>query len=192
MIAGVAATIPEEDLDAVRNLDYVTAVHHDRILRASATPARNITQICADQVWSQLGTRGSGVTVAVIDTCIDYTHPALGGGFGPGKKVAGGYDFINGDADPRDDHDRGTHVAGIIAADGADLIGVAPDVTLIAYKVLGSTGQGTMSAIIAALERSADPNDDGSSSEATAVSWRKHGETTWHAAGRRSHGGRSS
>jgi len=40
------------------------------------------------------GIRGKGVIVAVIDTGVDYTHPALGGGFGPGFKIAGGYDFV--------------------------------------------------------------------------------------------------
>ena len=35
---------------------------------------------------------GTGVTVAVMDTGVDYNHPALGGGFGAGKKVKAGFD----------------------------------------------------------------------------------------------------
>jgi subtilisin family serine protease len=43
------------------------------------------------------GTMGKGITIGIIDSGIDYTHPALGGKFGPGNKVIGGYDFV-GDA----------------------------------------------------------------------------------------------
>ena len=68
---------------------------------------------------------GKGVKIAVIDSGIDYRHPALGGGFGPGFKVAGGYDLsgddYDGSNDPVPDDDplaecveggHGTHVAG--------------------------------------------------------------------------------
>jgi subtilisin family serine protease len=75
---------------------------------------------------------GKGVLVAVIDTGIDYMHPDLGGGFGPGYKVVGGFDFANNDSDPMDDNGHGTLVAGIIAANG-NLKGVAPDANLLAY-----------------------------------------------------------
>lgn len=72
------------------------------------------------------GVLGTGVVVAIIDTGVDYTHPALGGGFGPGFKVAGGYDLVGDgfypdsgekapDADPMDYVGHGTHVSGIIA-----------------------------------------------------------------------------
>jgi len=40
------------------------------------------------------GIRGEGVVVAVADTGVDYTHPALGGGFGAGFRIAGGYDLV--------------------------------------------------------------------------------------------------
>lgn len=97
---------------------------------------------------------GHGVTIAILDTGIDATHPALAG------KVIGGYDFVNDDNDPMDDHRHGTHVAGIIAAQG-QVTGVAPEVKLLAYKVLGANGKGLTSDIIAALERAVDPNGDG-------------------------------
>lgn len=74
---------------------------------------------------------------------IDYTHPALGGAFGPGNKVAGGWDFVGDDyplsapvpdADPLDQcAGHGTHVAGIIAADPTNefnVTGVAYEATL--------------------------------------------------------------
>jgi subtilisin family serine protease len=55
------------------------------------------------------GLNGNGIKIAVIDTGVDYTHPALGGGFGPGFKVIGGYDFVgeefNGIDPPKPDND---------------------------------------------------------------------------------------
>jgi subtilisin family serine protease len=163
---GVALKAPSAELAAIRQLPYVKAIHPDLEVRAfSATPPANITKIRADQVWSTLGTRGRGVRVAIIDTGVDYRHPALGGCLGPGCKVIGGYDFVNRDNDPMDDHFHGTHVAGIIAGESDSIVGVAPDASLLAYKVLNQNGSGKTSDIIAAIERAADPNSDGDFSD---------------------------
>lgn len=83
---------------------------------------------------------GVGQTIAVIDSGIDYNHPALGGGFGPQFKVIDGYDFFSGDADPMDHHGHGTAVAGLIAADeyvsgGFRHRGIAPGAKLVALRV---------------------------------------------------------
>ena len=89
------------------------------------------------------GITGGDSVVAVLDTGIDYLHPGLGGGFGPGHRVRFGYDFVgdgylNGgqlveSPDPYTDcHYHGTHVAGIIGGNHEEVgfVGVAPDVTL--------------------------------------------------------------
>src|SRR3954471_2972934 len=83
---------------------------------------------------------GAGVTVAVIDTGIDYTQTSLGGGFGKKFKVIGGYDFVDNDSDPMDETGHGTSVAGVIAAKpytvkGVTYQGVAPDAKLVALRV---------------------------------------------------------
>src|SRR5438105_2167854 len=129
-----------------------------------------ITMTGADVVQSQLGYTGKGVKVAVIDTGIDYGHPDLGGCFGPGCRVAKGYDLVGNDynadtgAAPVPDNDpmdncagHGTHVSGIIGASGnpatGGIRGVAPGVTFFAYRVFGCVGTTDSSIMIEAMER---------------------------------------
>src|SRR5215217_1432015 len=118
----------------------------------------------------ELGYTGKGVKVAVIDSGIDYDHPDLGGGFGSGKRVNKGYDFVGDafnadpaspdfnpnpvpDPDPDDNcNGHGTHVAGIVGANGG-VLGVAPDVTFGAYRVLGCEGSTNDDVMLAAMER---------------------------------------
>ncbi|WSJ90945.1 S8 family serine peptidase [Streptomyces sp. NBC_01304] len=125
----------------------------------------SVPLIGAPDVWKRKdpagnGADGKGVTVAVLDSGVDYSHPDLGGGFGEGHKVVAGYDFVNGDGDPMDDHGHGTHVAGIIAGKAAakgGVTGVAPGATLTAYKVMGADGGGNTSDIVAGIEAAIDP-----------------------------------
>ncbi|RKP10392.1 peptidase S8/S53 domain-containing protein, partial [Thamnocephalis sphaerospora] len=119
-----------------------------------------------DRVRKRQQNTGKGIKVGVVDSGIDYTHPALGGCFGDGCRVAFGHDFVgdnylgNGrsqpepDIDPRDTcNGHGTHVAGIIGADDAEFQGVAPHVTLGAYRVFGCKGSSETDVIIAGMEK---------------------------------------
>ena len=105
--------------------------------------------------------KGTGIKVAVIDTGIDYTHPDLAANY------KGGIDYVNDDADPKDDNGHGTHVAGIIAARDNDIgvMGVAPEAWLYAVKVLNSAGSGWISDIAAGIGWATDPNGDGNTSD---------------------------
>jgi subtilisin family serine protease len=150
LFSGVAATADSEMVAEIRLLPNVIAVHDDFEVHAYLT--ESVPLIGATAVAATYGVTGAGVKVAVIDTGVDYTHPDLGGCLGVACKVVGGYDFVNHDNDPQDDYGHGTHVAGIIAANGT-LKGVAPGATLLAYKVLDQYGSGFTSDIIAALER---------------------------------------
>lgn len=155
---GASVRVRRELRDAIARLSYIASVHDDVIVKPLL--ASSVTQIGADKVWEQYGTRGAGIKVAVIDTGIDYMHPALGGGIGDGFKVIGGWDFVDGDDDPMDTYGHGTHVAGIVAANGGGLTGVAPEASLVAYRALeGQRGNG--SDVLAAIERAVDPNQDG-------------------------------
>jgi subtilisin family serine protease len=87
--------------------------------------------------------KGAGISIAIVDSGIDYLHPDLGGAAFPNSKVIGGYDFGNNDSNPMDgDADgHGTSCAGIAAGNpptsggGAYIGGVAPDAKLYALKV---------------------------------------------------------
>lgn len=96
---------------------------------------------------------GKGIKVGVIDTGIDYNHPDLRRSYG------GGRDLVDNDKDPMETKAswgqgtlHGTHVAGIIAANGR-VQGVAPEATIIAYRALGPGGSGTTEQVIAAIDQ---------------------------------------
>jgi len=155
IVPAVAARVPIEALPGLMNHPSVAAVEPDGEFELhSYANVWGVNRINARSVHE--GTfvsggpsiLGTGVKVAVVDTGIDYTHPELAGAY------RGGYDFVNNDADPRDDHYHGTHVAGTIAAalNGTGVVGVAPGVDLYGLKVLSNTGSGSFSAIIASLD----------------------------------------
>ncbi len=166
---GFALTTTQEVATRITALPYVASVSEDKKVEASYIDSDNNLLIRAPQAWQDFGVTGKNVTIGIIDTGIDYNHPDLGNGFGPSFKVVGGYDFVNNDNDPIDDHGHGTHVAGIAAGNGTDFKGVAPDANLVAYKVLGSGGWGYDSWIIAAIERSADPDQNPDTDDALDV-----------------------
>lgn len=157
---GLAANLAPETIAALRTHPDVVAVHPDREVKAILDTS--VAYVRAPAFWSSHGGyRGAGQVIAVVDTGIDYTHADLGAcsAVGGGCKVAGGYDFENDDADPADDNGHGTHVAATAAGDGS-LTGVAPDATLLAYKVLNQYGSGLTSNVIAGIEAAVDPNGD--------------------------------
>jgi subtilisin family serine protease len=123
-------------------------VHATALTQAKPALDANLTQIHAPQAW-QAGVTGKGVTVAVLDTGIDATHPDLRG------KVVASQDF-SGSGDTVDRFGHGTHVAATIAgtgaASGGARKGVAYGARLLIGKVLGDDGTGDESWIIAGME----------------------------------------
>ncbi|NMO52659.1 S8 family serine peptidase [Actinoplanes sp. TBRC 11911] len=124
----------------------IAKVWLDKKVRASL--ADSTAQIGAPQVWAR-GDTGAGVTVAVLDTGIDSTHPDLA------DRIAGTASFVPG-SDVTDRFGHGTHVASTIAGTGAASggaeRGVAPGARLDVGKVLGDDGSGQDSWVIAGMQ----------------------------------------
>ncbi|MBX4200741.1 S8 family serine peptidase [Candidatus Parcubacteria bacterium] len=111
----------------------------DQSLSANLQIGANIVQVN--------GNTGAGRKVVVLDTGYNYTHPELISSY------LGGKDFVNNDNDPMDDDGHGSHVAGIITADGINpnAKGVAPAAGILAGKVLGADGSGYFSDVVAGV-----------------------------------------
>ncbi|MEM9368960.1 MAG: S8 family serine peptidase, partial [Planctomycetota bacterium] len=110
---------------------------------------------------------GSGQTVAIIDSGIAYDHVALGGGYGAGHRVVGGWDFAENDADPYDDGPEGyhgSHVAGLVGGSGSTpsgnaFAGVATGVDFVGLRVFDDFGNGNLDWIESALQWVHDNQD---------------------------------
>ncbi|WP_349409916.1 S8 family peptidase [Pseudalkalibacillus sp. SCS-8] len=106
----------------------------------------------ADKAWD-ITQSASSVKIAVIDTGVDYNHPDLSG------KVIKGYDYVQDDNDPMDEHYHGTHVAGIAAANtdnGIGIAGNAPNASILAIRVLDEGGSGTLDDVAQGIRYAAD------------------------------------
>ena len=187
---GLLVHTTKDKLPALRELAGVKAIHRAPVHYPALVDS--LPTIRADEVQA-LGFDGTGVTIGVIDTGVDYTHAALGGsgnpadytandpdildgGF-PNAKVVGGYDFAGTDYDansspipvpdddPLDEHGHGTHVSSTAAGLGSTDVGlgVAPGATIYALKVFGASGSTNLTA--SAIEWAMDPNGDGDVSD---------------------------
>ena len=114
----------------------------------------NITKVQADEVW-ELGYTGEGVIVGVLDTGVNYYHTDLQGNMWEHPDYPyHGYDYINNDNDPLDDHGHGSHCSGTVAGNGASgsQTGIAPNAKIMAVKVLDNEGYGTIPAILNGIQ----------------------------------------
>lgn len=151
---GLALKASPERLEKMGSLDFIKAVHPVTTYETQFDVLTKETENAViPAALNNTTYTGEGVDVAVIDTGIDYTHPALD------QNYMGGYDLVDLDSDPMETLQaqgaptmHGTHVAGIIAADGK-MKGVAPDANIYAYRALGPGGRGSSVQVIAALEQ---------------------------------------
>ena len=164
IIQGAAALLPQASIDAVRAEQGILRVTPNAITQLSdlsfesaakdKTPVTDYPDVTgADFVWQQ-GVTGQGVTVAIVDTGIDAQLLKLQGN--KNHKLLGWVDFIDGKNNPTDPNGHGTHIAGIIsnAEIGSDheWNGIAPDVNLVAVRVLDKTGVGTYESVINGIQ----------------------------------------
>ncbi|MGI9428863.1 MAG: S8 family peptidase, partial [Bythopirellula sp.] len=145
---------PQSEADFWIDHDNLQAIEEE-LGRIEQSLANAHDQSGLSQVRTDYGFDGTGQTVAIIDSGIAYDHFALGGGFGANYRVVGGWDFTDeNDADPYDDGTagaHGTHVAGIVGANGGTHDGVAPGVDLVGLRVFNDAGDGYFSWVENAL-----------------------------------------
>jgi subtilisin len=157
IIPAIACNLPSQAIEALQKNPHVAYVEKDFAVTSLeyGYPIEDwgITQIGAETLHKSLTTpvRGIDIKVAVIDTGINRLHEDLV------TNYVKGYDFVNKDSDPMDDNGHGTHCSGIIAAAINDVeiavVGVAPEASIYAYKVLDSRGSGTTSNIILGIQQ---------------------------------------
>jgi subtilisin family serine protease len=142
---------------------------------AKSTPSSGFSannQIQADRVQAT-GNKGKGIKIGIVDTGVDYTRTPLGGCFGSGCKIAGGYDFVgdnyDGTNNPVPDNDpfdgcngHGTTMAGIIGANDNEygVPGVASEASLYMYRVFSCSGATTDDIVIQGALRAYTDNMD--------------------------------
>ncbi len=185
---GVSLDIGAGQLERVLGLPNVEAVYPVGIISVPETTPTSIPDLAtaikmtgADIAQTELGYTGDGIKVAVMDTGFDLDHADLGGDGTagaphPNSRVVAQWDLVGDayNADPSslaysptpvpdpvadDCHGHGTHVAGIVGAEG-DVTGVAPGVSFGAYRVFGCSGSTTDEVMISAMERVLDDDMD--------------------------------
>lgn len=147
---GFAGKLSGAELGRLKSDARVAYIEPDRPVEAYDKSA-SFAQILpwgVDRIDAELNAnKGTGVGVAIIDTGINLTHPDL-------AHVVAGATFVKGTSTPNDDNGHGSHVAGIVAAadNGFGYVGVAPDATVIAVKVLNRNGSGSISSVNAGID----------------------------------------
>jgi aqualysin 1 len=146
-LEGFSAVIPQAKIDEVRADSRVKYIEHDGKMHALAqTLPWGIDKIDADLSSTKAG-NGTGddtnVNAYIIDSGI-YRHSDL--------NVVDHINFAGGNNTDCNGH--GTHVAGTVAArdNTSDVVGVAPGARLTGVKVLGCSGSGSYSRVIAGID----------------------------------------
>jgi subtilisin family serine protease len=145
LFPGEALKVTSADIEALSQQEDVEQIWPD--LPVHTCLNTSVPKIQAPQVW-EIGFKGAGIKVGVVDTGIDNTHPDFEG------RIMATKSFVSDSA--LDDNGHGTHVASTIAGSGAKsngkYIGVAPEAHLYIAKVLRANGSGSMSGVMAGIE----------------------------------------
>lgn len=145
LFPGEAIKIKAAEIDELSQQDDIEEIWPD--LPVQAWLDTSVPKISTPKVW-ELGLRGQGVKIAVIDTGIDTAHPDFTG------RIVATASFVSDSVE--DDNGHGTHVASTVAGSGAKsngkYIGVSPEASLYVAKVLRADGGGSMSGVMAGIE----------------------------------------
>ena len=145
---GFIANLTKEEANDILLNNDVQFVEPDRVITLGTQCFTLVAPSTAQWGVKRTGVGdGTGKTVWVIDTGVDFDHPDLNVDKTRSKN------FVNGQAAATDDNGHGTHVAGIIGAlnNSLGVLGVAPGAKIVSLKVLNNTGEGNTSYIFQAL-----------------------------------------
>ncbi len=145
------------EIDSLPGVVYVEPNYRTRLLETIPNDPGWSNQYGMDNIrapggW-ELATGSVAVTIAVLDTGVDLSHPDLS------AKITSGFDFVENDTDPQDDNGHGTHVAGIAAATTNNSIGVAGTswgAQVMPIKIMNRYGNGSYSDLAAGVIWAAD------------------------------------
>ena len=161
LLNGQVVELPNDVLRRLADHPGVASIHWDR--PTAGAMSRVSATVGAKAVQQQYSLNGAGVGVAIVDSGItswnnDLTHPGSSSQVREvnNQRVVKFVDFVNGRYSAYDDNGHGTHVAGIIAGNGYNSLGVhagiAPAAHLVGLKVLDEQGRGVISDVIGAIE----------------------------------------
>ena len=157
-IPAVAASMTVRQIEEARKDPWIESIEYDARVKAAMATAR--PSFGVDSIRTQFGFTGNldgikgnfsknDIVVAVIDSGVNANHPDLRG------KVLFWKDYVNGRPTPYDDNGHGTLVSGVAVGSGKQkktMEGVAPQAALVSFKVLDSSGSGSKSNSIAAID----------------------------------------
>ncbi len=166
LIPAMVASLTEKEIEKLRKDKKVAYIEDDALFMTADDQyisAWGVSHIGAEAVHTGTN-KGLGIKIAVIDTGIDYNHDDLDDNF------IDGINFVQTSAAPADPltffddntKSHGTHVSGIIAAEDnlIGVVGVAPEASLYAVRVLDGGGFGLVSWIISGIEWAVDNGMD--------------------------------
>jgi subtilisin family serine protease len=158
--AGISALLADPNVESIR------ASRTFRTMLDVSVPLVNATALWNTSINGQ-NINGTGRTVCIIDTGVNYAHPDFGSctldqiGNSTCAKIAGGYDFVNGDNDSMDSDDghggtaalgHGTHVSGIVGSIDGTYAGMAPGARIAMAKVCDSNNTCSEANMISGIE----------------------------------------
>jgi subtilisin family serine protease len=179
VIDGFAADLDPRAIQLLQHNSQVTGVYPVRVAYPATIAAVAGTGVGPGVSLPRFD--GSGVTIALLDTGVDLTHPYLGGRVQPGIDVVGGSSDARAQPNPQNPAQlerHGTELAGVLVGSGPrQLHGVAPGASVLPIRVAGwqqaASGRDAVFArsdqIVAGLDRAVDPNGDGDAHDAARI-----------------------
>jgi|SRR5579884_1182173 len=159
IIHSVALCLPARNLTRLAALPFVRHVSAD--LTVKKCDEFTVGSSGANTTFQQYSLTGNGITVAVVDSGMNAWHRDLVDPISGNTRVLAGVNFVPTASKPNDDCGHGTHVAGIIAGNGAcstgsafyrTFYGIARKANLVNVRVLDENGKSSVSTVLAGIQ----------------------------------------